>query len=229
MEPVKIKFAEGNRIRYSQDFLTGKIGLPSNVEFEIAAIDHHGVVLVGPGHGQAGNYGLGRIRVYWPTRTSDDIDFVTDAKDLIEHWLVKEFWGNIVVPMDESNVDALVYNAVELLWNGEDYTNYDDACGNTIYNRLSELRHKYGMPREWDPVIDAMKDAGLALNTFHMVTDVLPPFTRGKCVILRRALSGDELTEIADWFEDWWPALRDKKVIAWMVADLWALEAGDED
>lgn len=228
MQTVLLRFPPSNRIRYSQDFQR-KVGVPSDVDFEILSISDTGASLVAPGYGKQGNYGEGRVYVYWQTeRASEQEDM-----DKIEHWLATQFWRYIQVPKDEGNIDGLTYNAIHLLRGGPDYKSCDDVSWPTVGRYMDALRVKYGLPRAWDPVVEAMREHGLALNVFHLSDYADPPFPhKAKCVIMRVAANGEEVVEFATWHHGKWQELGDNQastVIAWMVPDVWSVEHGDSN
>jgi len=58
---TKIRFPDGNRILYGQDFSYHR-GLPSDIDFEIVEYDENRAILKGPGYGGL-PYGNGRISI----------------------------------------------------------------------------------------------------------------------------------------------------------------------
>jgi hypothetical protein len=66
--------------------------------------------------------------------------------EVIEEWIVKNVTED-VVPCDEGNCDALIYNLIHLLRDGEGYQKYQYAQKQD--DELAEIYKKYGKKVWW--------------------------------------------------------------------------------
>lgn len=69
---TRLKFPEGNKILYGQDFALW-VGVPHDVEFEVVRVERNGMWLKGPGYG-GGPYGNGPILVFFKTAERGEQD-----------------------------------------------------------------------------------------------------------------------------------------------------------